>query len=253
MSAVPDWREAFGEGAPFLRPSARGGYARVFRRLGVVGDSLAAGEFETVDENGVRRYHDRYEYSWAAHLGHAIGAEIVNFSRGGMTAEEFLTSWAEERGFWDPKLACQGYLMALGVNDLFFRETPCGTLEDARALNLKVFAGQFAEIMRRYRAVQPEAKFFLITMPRGQETEAWDRLADRHAELMREMASAFPGTYLIDLREHAPVFDEAFRKVFYLEGHLNPMGYILVADLITACLDGIVRRHYEDFRLTGLV
>ena len=36
----------------------------VFRKIAFIGDSLSSGEFETVDANGNRGYHDLYEYSW---------------------------------------------------------------------------------------------------------------------------------------------------------------------------------------------
>lgn len=40
-----------------------GGYTAIFRRIGVVGDSLSSGEFESLDENGIKGYHDYFEYS----------------------------------------------------------------------------------------------------------------------------------------------------------------------------------------------
>ena len=42
------------------------GFAGVFKQIGVIGDSLASGEFESHDENGNIVYTDMYEYSWPA-------------------------------------------------------------------------------------------------------------------------------------------------------------------------------------------
>lgn len=40
------------------------GFAGIFKQIGVIGDSLASGEFESHDENGSIVYTDMYEYSW---------------------------------------------------------------------------------------------------------------------------------------------------------------------------------------------
>ena len=37
------------------------GFAGVFKQIGVIGDSLASGEFESRDENGSIVYTDMYE------------------------------------------------------------------------------------------------------------------------------------------------------------------------------------------------
>lgn len=39
------------------------GFAGVFKQIGVIGDSLASGEFESHDENGNIVYTDMYELS----------------------------------------------------------------------------------------------------------------------------------------------------------------------------------------------
>ena len=79
------------------------GYSRtsVFRTIGFIGDSLSSGEFETVDPEGKKGYHDLYEYSWGQYIARKNGLKAYNFSRGGMTAKEYMESFAEERGFVD--------------------------------------------------------------------------------------------------------------------------------------------------------
>ena len=41
-----------------------GGLSAIFRTICCVGDSLSSGEFESLDENGNKGYHDYFEYSW---------------------------------------------------------------------------------------------------------------------------------------------------------------------------------------------
>lgn len=51
------------------------GFAGIFKQIGVIGDSLASGEFESHDENGSIVYTDMHEYSWrcfGAHYGDEV-------------------------------------------------------------------------------------------------------------------------------------------------------------------------------------
>ena len=78
-----------------------GGFVGIFRKMAFVGDSLSSGEFEALDAQGKRSYHDMYEYSWGQYIARMCGNTAYNFSRGGMTAKEYCESFAEENGFWD--------------------------------------------------------------------------------------------------------------------------------------------------------
>jgi len=90
---------------PLDHPVTDGGYAGIFRTIAFVGDSLSSGEFEAIDAEGNKTYHDYYDYSWGQYMARAAGFTAYNFSRGGMTAKEYCETFAEERGFWNPELA----------------------------------------------------------------------------------------------------------------------------------------------------
>ena len=106
------------------------GFAGVFKQIGVIGDSLASGEFESHDENGNIVYTDMYEYSWPAVLERITGTKYNNYSRGGMTAREYVQSWADANGFWQWN---QAYIIALGNNDSFVFGHPLGSVKDVNA------------------------------------------------------------------------------------------------------------------------
>ena len=77
-----------------------GGYTGIFRTIACVGDSLSSGEFESIDKDGVTNYHDYYDYSWGQYIARIAGCTVKNFSKGGMSAKDYCTGWAEEQGFW---------------------------------------------------------------------------------------------------------------------------------------------------------
>ena len=209
-----------------------GGFCSIFRSIACVGDSLSSGEFEGTSAEGNTTYHDMFEYSWGQYMARAAGCLVRNFSRGGMTAKEYCETFADTNGLFDASLACSAYILALGVNDVS-SGIPLGSAADIKAdwrENEKTFAGYYGAIVQRYKAFRPDAKFFFMTMPRESGMAA-DRAAkyDAHRELLYTLAAHFDNAYVLDLRAYAPVYDEQFRRHFYLGGHLNPAGYVLIS------------------------
>ena len=126
-----------------------GGFFGIFRTVACVGDSLASGEFQTVNPHGGYDYYDRYDYSWGQFMARATGCKVYNFSRGGMTASEYVEAFAACQGYWNPKLACQAYIIALGVNDIVNQRQEMGEAGDIYT-EKKTFAAYYEEIIRRY-------------------------------------------------------------------------------------------------------
>ena len=123
-----------------------GGYTSIFRTVACVGDSLSSGEFETFDpEKNERHYYDMFDYSWGQFIARMAGLTAYNFSRGGMTASEYCDTYAEAKGWWDPALKAQAYIIALGVNDLIGARQPLGEMSDINpedpTKNAKTFTG----------------------------------------------------------------------------------------------------------------
>ncbi|NLA76218.1 MAG: SGNH/GDSL hydrolase family protein [Clostridiales bacterium] len=232
-----------------------GGFCGIFRTIGCIGDSLSSGEFEATDESGNKTYHDYFDYSWGQYLARMAGCKVYNFSRGGMTAKEYCESFAEQNGFWSKDKACQAYIIALGVNDINHCEL--GSTADidpsCRFNNKPGFAGYYAQIVQRLKEIQPDAKFFLMTIPRGERNGKDNPLADAHARLLYDLAELFDNCYVLDFRKYAPVYDDEFREHFYLGGHLNPCGYLLTARMTASYIDYIVRKYPEDFRQAGFI
>lgn len=234
-----------------------GGYSNtaIFRKMAFIGDSLSSGEFETVDENGNRGYHDMYEYSWGQFLARKNGLLAYNFSRGGMTAKWYLNNYAEENGFFDPEKACQAYVIALGVNDIFHQNMKIGVAEDITATEFtdeRPFISYYAEIIRRYKQISPDAKFFFVTVPNSGDEQRKEKVAGM-IQALNALAAHFDNAYVINLYEYAPVYDAAFEEIYFLHGHMNPMGYIFTANLIDSYIDYIIRTNPADFKHVGFI
>lgn len=238
---------------PLDRLVSDGGYTAIFRTICCIGDSLSSGEFEAKHSDGKTTYHDMYEYSWGQFLARMCGSTVYNFSRGGMTACEYCESFADANRMWDNKYASQAYIIALGVNDLHsdieFGETSDIDLNNWRG-NKKTFVGYYARIIARIKEIQPRAHIFLMTLAK---TDKPDKNAERHRAFLYELAKMFKNTHVIDIMEYGPVYDREFRKRFYLNGHLNPMGYMLTAQIVASYIDYIIRHSMQEFREVGFI
>ena len=240
-----------------------GGLSAIFRTICCVGDSLSSGEFESLDENGNKGYHDYFEYSWGQYMARHIGAKVYNFSRGGMTARESGKSYGNLKGFWNPDFSSQAYIIALGVNDMNVvncaeNDLEFGSIADIDLNdwknNKKTFAGYYAQIIQRYKEIQPKAKFFLMTMPNDEpNNDEHVKNWKMHADLLYELADMFDNTYVIDLFKYAPVYDDTFKKHFFLSGHMSAAGYVFTARMVESYLDYIIRHNPDDFRQIGFV
>lgn len=241
------------EEKPLDRLVTDGGFCAIFRTIACIGDSLSSGELESTKADGTHGYHDFYEYSWGQYIGRSCGSCVYNFSRGGMTAKEYVESYADLRGFWGRDKLAQAYIIALGVNDIY-RNYEFGCAADADPANpdrnKTTFAGYMGTIISHIKELQPRARIFLVTIPRGNEER--DEKRRVHRDLLLEIAKLFDFTYVIDLYTYAPVNDEAFRAVFR-RGHLTPAGYILYARMIESYIDYIVRENHADFAQVGFI
>lgn len=228
--------------------SENGGFCGIFRTVACIGDSLSSGEFESLTSDGKKGYHDCFDYSWGQFMARDCGLKVLNFSRGGMTAKEYWESFAEKNGFWDRDKLCNAYIVALGVNDLCNAKQPIGSVGDAVG---ETFAGWYGAILDRIRSLQPDAFFFLMSMPR--EPDGNDGIRARHAELLHEFARKNSHTYVLDFFRYAPEQDEAYRRRFYMSGHLNPAGYLLTARMVESYIDYLVRHNPDDFHQIGFI
>lgn len=234
---------------PLDRMVTDGGMCAIFRRIGCIGDSLSSGEFEALRADGTRTYHDMFEYSWGQYIARSTGSVVYNFSRGGMTAKEYMCSFAENSGFWGKELLCQAYIIALGVNDLLNAHMPTGTVSDVvlddYTQNGDTFAGYYAGIIQRLKAMQPHARFFLMTMPKERHED--EPLKEEHARLLYELADMFDHAYVLDFYKYFPTYDEEMHRRFFMGGHLNAAGYILTARATESYIDYIIRHNPKDF------
>ena len=218
--------------------------------------SLSSGEFETRDDLQKPGYHDLFEYSGGQFIARKNGLKAYNFSRGGMTAKEYIESYADLTGFWDKEKACQAYVIALGVNDIYNCNMEIGSISDINIdderNNKPTFAGYYGAIISKYKKISPDAKFFFVTFPNTNSPHLDDKTFGM-IRLLNELANTFDNSYVINLYEFGPIYNDEFKKKYFLYGHMNPSGYILTAQLIDSYIDYIIRHNPDDFKNVGFI
>ncbi len=240
---------------PLDRMVTDGGFCSIFRSLVCIGDSLSSGAFESMKPNGEKNYHDFYEYSWGQFIARNCGCQVYNFSMSGMTAKTYIEEFADKRGLWSKNMLAQAYIIALGVNDLICQNQVLGSVQDVDKenykANKKTFAGYYASIIQKIKELQPRAKIFLVSMPKGGDKN--DEIRKQTRDLLDDFTHLFSGTYLIDLYTYAPVNTGEYEKFFFLGRHLAPTGYVLTARMIESYIDYIIRKNPEDFKQVGFI
>ena len=228
----------------------------IFRTIAFIGDSLSSGEFETVDPEGKKGYHDLYEYSWGQFIARKNGIKAYNFSKGGMTARSYFNSFAEENGFWDKEKACKAYVIAMGINDLYNEKQEIGTVSDIDEKdyrnNKNTFIGYYGKIVARYKEISPDAKFFFVSFPKfeGEDKQEVGREMLKQLELL---TGVFDNSYVINLFDYGTIHDDDFKKQYNLHNHMSPQGYVFAAKVIDSYIDYIVRHNPEDFKNVGFI
>lgn len=224
-----------------------GGYTKMFRKIGAIGDSLASGCCYYQDENGEYVGADKLEYSWIQFIARDIGAEGFNFSMGGYTTRTWLRDFYNENGnkreYFQTNL-CQAYIIGLGVNDRAeVTKVPIGTSDDINledyTQNAETYYGNYAKIIGYIKSLVPHAKIFVITNPRG---------GDEYDVAVRYMAEIFDNVYLLDFRKYgANKYTNASLGSMWENSHLTSTGYRKAAYEIETYIDFIIRNNYHDF------
>jgi hypothetical protein len=93
-----------------------------------------------------------------------------------------------------------------------------------------------------------------VTIPRSSDRgeERGVKTAAAH-DAICAIADLFENVYVIDFYKYACDFDADFREKFFSNGHMNPMGYLLIARMVTSYIDYIIRHNTSEFIEVGLM
>ena len=229
-----------------------GGYTKIFRKIGVIGDSLASGAmtYYVDDTHTTTSGEDMYEYSWLQYIARTCGSIGYNFSKGGLSTRTFLQDVGGKATecYTDASKLCQAYFIALGHNDLN-QSIPTGTSDDIDIVdynnNADTYYGNYAKIIQKIKEIAPKAKIFVITM----KNKYNEIVCAEYNAAIRYMATIFDNVYVLDMNIYFPdILDE-----HYTAGHGNAMGYCHYSLEIQTLVDKTIRENPTDFKYVQFI
>ena len=215
----------------------------MFYKIGVLGDSFASGSMHHPDGSG---WTGDYALSWPQILGRQIGADVINFSQGGLSTRTWLTQ--RDRGLpylleSDPQ---QLYIIALGINDdseINKKDPPTellGTLDDIKddyTQNPSTFYGNYGRIVGNIKAHAPYAKIVALSVM---------RLVERRLDADIEAIANKLGIPFIDITDD-PFFTSSYYYNSFYENHPVSYGYAGIAKAVERLVNKCVLENREYF------
>lgn len=199
----------------------------MFQTIGVIGDSFASGSIyysSTVSA---------YPLSWPQVMGRKIGADVVNYTEGGLSTKDWLTDANHGLPALLADTVKQLYILALGINDntqINAGTLVLGTLDDITddyTQNPESFYGNYGRIIGNIQAHAPNAKIVILSIARPIE-----RNMDTHLVAIAEKCG-LPYIQLTD--------DEYFNSGLYfgsmVSNHPLAYGYAGMANAIQRLIE----------------
>lgn len=214
-------------------------------KVGIIGDSLASGV--TYKSNGTATTN--YDKAWWQVLKRDSGAEYLYFAQGGMHTR----SWHTNPIGWEkantPGNECCAYIIGLAVNDQYqFGSAYVGTIADIHdedyTQNADSYFGNYGKIIQKLTLKIPNAKFFLLSVPRNTGDYPV------YNEAIREMAAHFSNCYLVDLeRDYIEKYQSGYIKEHEFGGsHYSASAYQVMGRILEEAISKVMVDHALDFR-----
>ena len=227
-----------------------GGMCKIFRTIGVVGDSLSSGEmaYGNASDESTTQFVDMYEYSWIQYMARYCGNEAYNFSAGGLSTRTFFTAQSGKfyNELMDGQHKCQAYFIALGHNDKN-QNVPIGSINDINLsnpdLNNDTYYGNYGKIISKIKTVQPNAKIFCVCMKNKTQFGAYNVAIKNIANLFAT------NVYVLDMEAYAPPLE----SWEYTQGHGNTMGYLNYSYQISSYVDFLIRKNPSEFKYVQFI
>lgn len=244
-----------------------GGFCKIFQTIGVVGDSLSSGSMAPPSDSELEEDEedttDYLWYSWIQYMARYSGLTAYNFSMGGLSARGLRHATTNPNvqailaNLRSNDKKCKAYYVALAHNDYNYAqdhpEYVIGTTADCNLVspdsNADTFCGNYAWVVSQIKAVQPNAKIFLITAKRQAVYGAYNTA-------IREMVNLFntyynnSNVYLIDMETYCPTIETDWE---YSGGHGNAMGYLNYSYQVSSYTDWIIRHNKSDFKYVQFI
>lgn len=230
--------------------------AKIFRRVGCIGDSYTAGYIKLTPEGLPNNTYPLW--SWVHYMKNITGETWENWGRGGSTAKSWIEGAANLDQVTKEGNKCQAYVIGLMINDQNSGNpyyTPLGTTEDI-GTDADTYYAYYYKLVKKCVEVNPSAKIFCNTCPKSGTRYA------QYNQAVRDIVEYCYNTeglnvYLCDLASDRYMTEEYYgNAVFtddYIQGHYSPICYEFMAECFVKVMSNVIMENLKDFQNTFLI
>ena len=229
--------------------------AKMFQRVGCIGDSYTAGFII----KGATLANNTYpSYSWPHHMKQLTGHVWDNYGLGGSTAKQWVLGAARLNEVQQSGHKCQAYVVGLMINDINEGNpyyTPLGSVADI-GTNADTYYAYYYKLVKAIVEVNPNAKIFCNTCPKVGATYR------NYNQAVRDIVKHCHDTeglhvYCCDIAGEK-YFTEAYygNQLYtddYLNGHYSAIGYEFMAECYVKVLSDVVIENLDEMQDIHLV
>ena len=230
-------------------PDSKTDSCNVFARVGVIGDSYAAGYIK-IDSDARIIASD---YSWPAFMERRTNRTWTNFAKSGSSCKSWVVNDNPTFSNIDAVQAegnkCQAYVIGLQINDKSLDNpyyTPAGDLTDIGTSN-DTYCAYLYTLISLVHAVNADAKIFVCTLPSINENDGYNAIVRGVVDHCKETDGW--NVYCIDLYAYKDYFtsNETFvNDASY--GHYTAVGYEFMAEMLFAVISKVIDSAESEFK-----
>ena len=226
--------------------------AKIFRRVGCIGDSYTSGHIQLIGESVVA---NNPLYAWPHFMEGLTNNKWENWGSSGSTAKWWV-SVETSRLYTQVKAEgnkCQAYVIGLMINDQgdwSSYATPVGNKSDI-GTDADTYYAWYYKLIQEVILVNPDAKIFCNTCPKYAENYPYNIAVRDIVEYCRTNGQ---NVYLCDLASEKYNNDRFYKNPIFLSdavnGHYTALGYEYMAECYLRVLSDVINENVTEFQNT---
>ena len=221
--------------------------AKIFQRVGCIGDSYTAGYVKVGDEITYGSPNN----AWPHYMEGLTNHKYENWGVSGSTAKGWVLGAANLNLVKKQGNKCQAYIIGLMINDKANVDwnnyyTPVGVKADIGTDNDSYYA-YYYKLIQEVVSVNPDAKIFCNTCPKWGANDAYN-IAVR--DIVEHCHGNGQNVFLCDLasEKYAPYFKNQTFVADAISGHYTSIGYEYMAECLVNILSDVINNNISEFQ-----
>lgn len=222
--------------------------AKIFRRVGCIGDSYTSGHIHLQGANAVVA---NYDYAWPHYMSGLTNNKWTNFGQSGSTAKQWVVGASRLGEVKESGNKCQAYVIGLMINDQgswSSYATPVGNKSDI-GTDADTYYAWYYKLVQEVISVNASAKIFCNTCPNYANNFAYN-VAVR--DIVAHCKSNGQNVYLCDLASDKYNNETYYKNPIFLSdavnGHFTAIGYEYMAECYIRVLSDVINSNLAEFQ-----